>query len=144
MFCPENDKVMREASRNGRSRNEVKSTYELTQLLQFSGWNKGTDLHSIHNGDHEIVIYVRYVPPPLIFNTTNEVFCRLIQWYRLSVWCASWCLSRQFRTECPRCIWLQNMPLVQIQTCSPSLVPNFQNCFNAVLSRYTPIIAMCE
>ena len=69
----------------------------------------------------------------------QEVICRLIQWYRLNVLCASLCLSRQFRTEDPRCIRLQHIgracgvPLVQIQTCCPSLVPNLQNCFNAVL-----------
>ena len=28
---------------------------------------------------------VGYMPPPLIFNTSNEVICRLPQWYRLSV-----------------------------------------------------------
>ena len=36
------------------------------------------------------------------------------------------------------------MPLLQVQTCCPSLLPNLQNCFNAVLSRYTPISAICE
>ena len=62
-----------------QSQNDLKGTYEMTRLLQFSGWNKGTHLHSIHNGDLEIVICVGYVLPPLIFNTTKEVICRLIQ-----------------------------------------------------------------
>ena len=141
---------MREASRNRQSRNDVECTYELTRLLRFSGWNKGTHLHSINNGDLEIVICVGYMPPPLIFNTSNEVICRLPQWYRLNVLCASLGLSRQFRTEGPRCIRPHNigracgMPLVQIQTCCPSLVPNFRHRFTAVLSRYTPIITVCE
>ena len=51
--------MMREASRNEQRRNNVKLTYKLTRLLQFSGWNKGTHLHSIHNSDLEIVVCVR-------------------------------------------------------------------------------------
>ena len=35
------------------------------------------------------------------------------------------------------------VPLVQIQTCCLSLVPNLQNCLNAVLSRYTRKNAIC-
>ena len=60
--------------------------------------------------------------------------------YRLKVLCPSLCVSLQFRTEGPWCIWVQNMgracgmPLVQIQTCCPLLVPNLQNCFKSVLS----------
>ena len=36
------------------------------------------------------------------------------------------------------------MPLLQVQTCCPSLVLNFHNRSNAVLSRCTPIMAICE
>ena len=85
-----------------------------------------------------IVICVGYTPPPLIFNTSIKVMGRLPQWYRLNVLFASLGLSRQFRIEGPRCIRLQNsglacgMPLLQIQTCCPSFVPNFQPRFNAV------------
>ena len=71
---------MREASRNRQSQINVKCTYELTQLVQFNGSNKGTHLHSINNGDLQIVICVGYMPPPLIFNKSNEVICRLPQW----------------------------------------------------------------
>ena len=69
---------MREASRNQQRRNNIGGTYELTRLLQFSCWNQGTHLHSIHNGDLEIVVSAGYVPPPLIFNTSNQAICRLI------------------------------------------------------------------
>ena len=111
---------MREVWRNGQSRNDVKCTNRLTQLLQFSSWRKGTHLHSIHNGDLEIVLCVGYMPLPLIFDTAKEFICRLPQWYLFNVLCASLGLSRQFRTEGPRCIWPQNigracgMPLLQI------------------------------
>ena len=141
---------MREASRNRQSPNYFKCTYELTWLLQFSGRNKGTHLHNINNGYLEIVTCVRYMPPPLILNTSTEVICHLPQWYRLNPLCASFGLSRQFCTEGPRCIRPQNigracgMPLLQIQTCCSSLVENFHSRFNAVLSRYTTIIAICQ
>ena len=87
---------MREPSRNKQSRNNVKRTYELTRLLQFSAWNKGTHLHSIHDGDLEIVVCVRYVSPPLIFNIAKEVICHLIRSYRLNVLCASLCFPASF------------------------------------------------
>ena len=141
---------MREASHNSQSRNDVQCTWESTQLLQFSAWKKGTHLHSIKNCDLEIVICVGYMPPPLIFNTSYEVICRLPQCYRLDGLCASLGLARQSRAEGPRCIWPQNigracvMPIPQIQTCCPRLVLNFHNRFNAVLYTYTPIIAICE
>ena len=136
---------MHEASRSEHSPNNVDRPYELTRLLWFSGWNKGTHLHGIHNGDLEVVVCVTYVPPPLIFDTPKKVICRLIHWYGLNVLPASLCLSREFHTEGPGCIRLQNMgcacgmPLVQMQTLCPSLVPNVRKCFNDVLSTYTPI-----
>ena len=107
---------MREASGNRQSRNDVKCTYKLTRLLRFSGWNKGTHLHSINNGDLDIVICVANWPPPLIFNTSNEVMCRLPQWYRLKVLRASSGLSRKFRTESPKCIQPQNIPCMWYAT----------------------------
>ena len=64
--------------------------------------------------------------------------------------CASLCLSRQLCTEGPRCCRLQNigdgcsMPLLQIQTRCASLLPNYRKRFHAVLSRCTPIIAICK
>ena len=105
---------------------------------------------SNHNGDPEIAVRVSQASPPLIFNTSNEVICCLIQRYWLNVLCASLCLSRQLCTEGPRCRRLQNigdacsMPLLQIQTRCASLLPNLCNRFHAVLSRYTPIIAICK
>ena len=138
---------MREASRNRQSQNDVRCTYKLTRLLQFIGWNKYTNLHSIHNGNLEIVIRVGYMPPPLIFSTSNDVISSLPQWYRLNVLCASTGLYAE-RTEGPWCIRPPNigrtcgMPLLQIQTCCPLPVSNFHDRFNAVLSRYTPIIAI--
>ena len=104
----------------------------------------------MHNGDLEIAVRVSQASPPLIFNTSNEVICCLIQRYWLNVLCASLWLSRQLCTEGLRCRRLQNigdacsMPLLQIQTRCASLPPNLRNCFQAVLSRYTPIIAICK
>ena len=90
-------------------RTEQHPNNELTRLLQFSGWNQGTHLHSIHNGDLEIAVRVSQASLPLIFNTSNEVICCFIQRYWLNVPCASLCLSRQLCTEGPRCRRLQNI-----------------------------------
>ena len=54
-------------------------------------------------------------------------------------------LSAKEQTQAPASVGgACSMPLLQIQTRCPSLLPNLSNRFNAVLSRYTPVIAICK
>ena len=78
---------MRKASRREDERNGANSTYKSSSGFQLGCLNVGTHLYGSSDGNFEILIRVRYMASPLIFNTPNEIIRRLVQRYRFDILC---------------------------------------------------------